>query len=84
MDRRSYSVLLEPDPERGGFTATVPAIPQVVTEGDDEAHALAMAREAIAIYLRYAAEKGLPVPVEEEPLRLAVVDVDIAVLATAE
>ncbi len=84
MDCRTYSVLLEPDPERGGFTATVPAIPEVVTEGDDEAHALAMAREAIELYLRYADEKGLPLPVEPAPFRLAVVEVNVAALAAAE
>jgi len=84
LDRRTYTVLLEPDPERGGFTATVPAIPEVVTEGDDETHALAMAREAIELYLRYADEKGLPLPVEPEPFRLAVVEVNVEALAAAE
>jgi antitoxin HicB len=84
LDRRTYTVLLEPDPEWGGFTATVPAIPEVVTEGDDEAHALAMAREAIELYLRYADEKGLLVPVEPEPYRLAVVEVEVEALAAAE
>ena len=58
MAHRTYTVLLKPDAELGGFAATVPAIPEIVTEGNDEAHALAMAREAIAIYLRVAAERG--------------------------
>ena len=84
LDRRTYTVLLEPDAERGGFTTTVPVIPEVVTEGDDDAHALAMMREAIGLYLRYAVEKGVPLPVEPEFFRLAVVDVSLGVLATAE
>ena len=78
MTRFSYTVLLVPDPDIGGFTATVPEIPEIVTEGDDEAHALAMAREAIALYLGYAAEKGLPLPVERAAPRLGTVEVDVA------
>ncbi len=76
MARRSYTVLLEPDPDRGGYTVTVPAIPEVVTEGDDEAHALAMAGEAVRLYLAYAADKGLPIPMERAGLRLATIDVE--------
>ena len=83
MARHTYTVLLEPDPDRGGFTATVPTIPAVVTEGDDEAHALAMAREAIALYLAHAADKGLPVPEERIAFRLATVEVDVPTLVPA-
>lgn len=60
----SFNVLLAVDPECGDFTVTVPAIPAIVTEGDDEAHALAMAREAISLYLKHAAAKGRPLPIE--------------------
>jgi antitoxin HicB len=77
MATLSYTVLLVPDPDRGGFTVTVPEIPEIVTEGDDQEHALAMAREAIALSLRYAAEKGLPVPVEREAPRLGLVEVEV-------
>jgi len=77
MEHYRYTVLLVPDPDLGGFTATVPEIPEIVTEGDDEGHALAMAREAIGLYLGYAAEKGLPVPVERIAPRLASVEVEI-------
>lgn len=41
-----FTVVLEPQAE-GGFTVSVPALPEVVTEGDDEAEAMAMAEEAI-------------------------------------
>ena len=36
----SFSVILEPQ-EDGGFTVLVPALPEVVTEGDTEEEALA-------------------------------------------
>ncbi len=83
MTQATYSVLLSPDPDRGGFTATVPAIPEIVTEGDDEAHALAMAREAIALYLRYAADKGITAPVERAAPRLATVAVEAPAMVGA-
>ena len=83
MTQATYSVLLSPDPDRGGFTATVPAIPEIVTEGDDEAHALAMAREAIALYLRYAADKGIAAPVERAAPRLATVAVETPAMVGA-
>ena len=35
----SFSVILEPQPS-GGFTVLVPALPEVVTEGDTEQEAL--------------------------------------------
>jgi antitoxin HicB len=36
----SFSVILEPQ-EEGGYTVLVPALPEVVTEGDSESEALA-------------------------------------------
>jgi hypothetical protein len=42
-----FTVILEPEPE-GGFTVLVPALPEVVRYGENEAEALMMAREAIA------------------------------------
>lgn len=48
----SYTVVLEPQ-EEGGYTVLVPALPEVVTEGETEAEALANAREAIRAVLEY-------------------------------
>ena len=47
-----FTVVLEPQPE-GGFTVSVPALPEVVTEGDSEAEAMAMAEDAIRAVLAY-------------------------------
>jgi antitoxin HicB len=46
-------VVLEPQ-EGGGFTVLVPALPEVVTEGDTEEGALANAHEAIPAALLQA------------------------------
>ena len=62
----SYSVILEPQPD-GGFTVLVPALPEVVTEGDTEDEALAMARDAIRLVLDYRRDQGLPIPADAAP-----------------
>lgn len=51
------SVILEQ--EGGGFTVLVPALPEVVTEGDTEQEALANAEEAIRAILEYRREQGM-------------------------
>jgi antitoxin HicB len=65
-DRLSYTVVLEPQPE-GGFTVSVPALPEVVTEGDNEAEALAMAEEAIRAVLDYRRDHGIAIPADASP-----------------
>lgn len=64
MDRKyAYSVVLEPA-EEGGFIVHVPALPEVCTEGDTEAEALAMAKDAIELVIASRIERGEPIPVE--------------------
>lgn len=60
------TVVLEPQPE-GGFTVSVPALPEVVTEGDTEAEAMRMAEEAIRAVLEYRRDHGLPMPKDKSP-----------------
>jgi antitoxin HicB len=62
----TFSVVLEPQ-EDGGFTALVPALPEVVTEGDSESEALAHADEAIRAVLAYRLENGIAIPADREP-----------------
>lgn len=61
---RRYTVVLIPDPEDGGYTLTVPALPGLVTQGDSLEDALAMAREAIAFHLECLVEEGEAIPDE--------------------
>ncbi len=58
---RTFSVVLEPQPE-GGFTVLVPALPEIVTEGDTEEEALAMAEDAIRLVLEDRAARGEDIP----------------------
>ncbi|HTP84391.1 MAG TPA: type II toxin-antitoxin system HicB family antitoxin [Alphaproteobacteria bacterium] len=48
----SFSVVLEPQ-EGGGFTALVPALPEVVSEGETREEALASVEEAIRAVLEF-------------------------------
>ena len=65
-DHYSFSVVLEPQ-EGGGFTVLVPALPEVITEGDTEQEALANAEEAIRAILAYRRDHGLPIPADAHP-----------------
>ena len=76
-DTRTYSVILEPA-EEGGFIVHVPALPEVVTEGDSEAEALAMAKDAIELVLASRKERGEPIPVEVDKPKVREVTVAIA------
>jgi antitoxin HicB len=65
-DSYSFSIVLEPQ-EGGGFTVLVPALPEVVTEGDTEAQALANAQEAIRAILSFRRDHGLAIPPDAQP-----------------
>ena len=72
---RRYSVLLIPDPDEGGYTVRVPALPGCITEGDTLDEALDNARDAIQLYLADLEACGEPIPEERAVLQLATVEV---------
>ncbi len=62
----NFSIVLEPQ-QNGGFTVLVPALPEVVTEGETEAEALSNAEEAIRAILSYRQDHGIPIPSDAKP-----------------
>ena len=58
-----YSVKLEAQQE-GGFTATVPALPGCVSEGETVGGALENIKDAIEGYLTVLAKHKRPIPIE--------------------
>ncbi|WP_026381839.1 type II toxin-antitoxin system HicB family antitoxin [Afifella pfennigii] len=62
---KRFTINLHPQPE-GGYTVLVPALPEVVTEGDTREEAVAMAREAIELVLEMYREEGWPIPDDVE------------------
>jgi len=65
--RLSYRVLLRREPE-GGYTVVVPSLPGCVTYGETIEEAIAMAREAIELYVESLREHGEEIPTEEGTL----------------
>jgi len=67
-----YTVLFEPA-EEGGYVATCPALPGLVTEGDTLEEAREMVKDAIRGYLESLAKDNLPAPADiklhEEPVK---------------
>ncbi len=55
----TYKILLHKEPE-GGFT--VPALPGCVTFGEDVDEAMAMAKEAVELYLEEIEERNDAIP----------------------
>ena len=62
----NFTVVLEPQPD-GGFTVTVPSLPEIVTEGDTEEEAMAMAADAIRLVVGYRRDHGMAVPDDASP-----------------
>ena len=67
QEEYNYTVLFEPT-EEGGYVATCPALPGLVTEGDTLKEAREMAKDAISCYLESVQKDGLPIP-HDKPLR---------------
>ncbi|HLK83297.1 MAG TPA: type II toxin-antitoxin system HicB family antitoxin [Xanthobacteraceae bacterium] len=61
-----FAVVLEPE-EDGGFTVRVPSLPEIVTCGEDEQKALAMAEDAIRLVIEDCIARGEPIPTPQTP-----------------
>jgi antitoxin HicB len=61
----TYTIIPDPDPEDGGYTVTVPALPRCVTEGETVVECIQNAEEAIRFYLDDLRDSGEPVPEEK-------------------
>jgi antitoxin HicB len=77
MSEHRYTVLFEPA-EEGGYVATCPALPGLVTEGDTLEEARTMVRDAIRGYLESLHKDGLPIP-EDVKLTAEPVKEEVAV-----
>lgn len=76
-----YTAVLLADPEDGGYTAFVPALPGCISEGDTLEEAVAMIEDAAAGYLAVSAERGEELPVEAPGTAVVAIDVPTPVAA---
>ena len=60
MSEYRYTIILEPD--EGGYTVTVPALPGCVTQGETIEEAIVMAKDAIRLFIETLIAEGEPVP----------------------
>jgi antitoxin HicB len=63
----TFTVVLEPDEEAGGFAVHVPALPGCHTQGDTREEAIAMAQDAVTGYIESLLAHNEPIPVEANP-----------------
>lgn len=83
----TFTVVLEPDEEAGGFAVHVPALPGCHTQGDTREESIAMAQDAIAAYVESLLAHNEPIPIDSAPagpVRITVtVKADVQAKATA-
>ncbi len=65
MENASYTVLVHPDADAGGFYATVPAIPGAVGQGETVEETLEDVRAALTFTLESMLEDGEELPPDE-------------------
>lgn len=67
MAQLTYKIRLQKEPD-GGYTVIVPALPGCITYGSDIDEAIAMAKEAIELYVESLAEHGEQIPTDDNTL----------------
>lgn len=73
---KRYTILLQPEPEAGGYSVSVPSLPGCYTQGDTVEEAVVNAEDAIRLYLADLEAEGEPVPHEHAPPRIETVEID--------
>ena len=58
--------------EEGGYTVIVPALPGCISYGEDVDDAIAMAKEAIELYIEELKDRGEPIPDDTNTLEFSV------------
>jgi predicted RNase H-like HicB family nuclease len=68
-----YTVILVPE-EEGGYSVEVPALPGCYTQGESREEAIAMAKEAVELYLESCKAHNEPIS-EESGVESLVIEV---------
>ena len=59
---REFTVILEPNEDEPGYTASVPALPGCISAGDSIEDTIENVKDAIELWVSMARAKGEPVP----------------------
>ncbi len=76
MKQYHYTIVLHPEPEEGGYSVTVPALPGCFTQGETVKECVERAKEAIALHIEGLMAEGMPVP-EDEDAQVITVQVEV-------
>lgn len=76
MTRRTYSILLTPEPDDSAYNVTVPALPGCLTWGPTVEEARTRSQEASELWIESLVAHGEPVPTKEHPPRLQTVAIE--------
>jgi predicted RNase H-like HicB family nuclease len=63
----NYKLMLQKEPE-GGYTVLVPSLPGCITYGESVDEAIAMAKDAINIYIEELTSRGEAIPDDSNKL----------------
>ena len=66
MATRKYTIVIDPWPDKKGFTITVPSLPGCITQAHTLAEARKRAKEAIQCHIEGLMADSLPVPEERD------------------
>jgi predicted RNase H-like HicB family nuclease len=77
----SFAIEIEETDDPRFYGVTVPDIIGCTTTGRSIEHAIANAREAIDLHLRYLAEEGLPIPRPRRPVEIRILARHVGVAA---
>ena len=75
--KRRYTLLLEPNPDGGPYTVTVPMLPGCITQRDTVEEAIERAQEAIQVHIMGLRMDDEEIPEGEGPFQLADIEVDV-------
>lgn len=67
----TYKIHLQKEPE-GGFTVSVPALPGCITYGENIDEAIAMAKEAIELFIEELQERDEAIPDNSNTLEYSI------------
>ncbi len=71
MAQLTYKIRLKKEQE-GGYTVSVPSLPGCITYGNNVDEAIAMAKEAIELYVESLVEHGEEIPTENNTLEYSI------------
>ncbi len=82
MAKETYTAVFHPEPDVGGYSVSFPDLPGCYTQGNDLDEAIAMAADALGLYLYTLKEDHIPFPPASDPSDIKADGKDFTTLVT--